>query len=153
MAAVFRRRTELRLSTMHLLAKNPRSIMEPLTAQLEGSFHVPRCATLPASIGGGFLEAGGSGLISLAATAGFSNTAPAESALVTPNTTARAKSVVVLYLYGAPSQMDTLDPKPEAPVERRGEFHRSPPAFPASRLANCCRTSRATCIASPSFVR
>lgn len=34
----------------------------------------------------------------------------------------RAKSVVVLYLYGAPSQMDTLDPKPEAPVERRGEF-------------------------------
>src|SRR6266566_4861254 len=26
----------------------------------------------------------------------------------------RAKSVVVLYLYGAPSQMDTLDPKPEA---------------------------------------
>ena len=35
---------------------------------------------------------------------------------------ARAKSVVILYLYGAPSQMDTLDPKPDAPVERRGEF-------------------------------
>jgi len=34
----------------------------------------------------------------------------------------KAKSVVVLYLYGAPSQMDTLDPKPDAPVERRGEF-------------------------------
>ncbi|MBI2823101.1 MAG: DUF1501 domain-containing protein [Planctomycetia bacterium] len=34
----------------------------------------------------------------------------------------RAKSVVVLYLYGAPSQMDTLDPKPDAPVETRGEF-------------------------------
>ena len=29
---------------------------------------------------------------------------------------------MVLYLYGAPSQMDTLDPKPEAPQERRGEF-------------------------------
>jgi hypothetical protein len=34
----------------------------------------------------------------------------------------RAKSVVILYLYGAPSQMDTLDPKPQAPLERRGEF-------------------------------
>jgi hypothetical protein len=34
----------------------------------------------------------------------------------------RAKRVIVLYLYGAPSQMDTLDPKPDAPVETRGEF-------------------------------
>jgi Protein of unknown function (DUF1214)/Protein of unknown function (DUF1501) len=34
----------------------------------------------------------------------------------------KAKSVVVLYLYGAPSQMDTLDPKPDAPLERRGDF-------------------------------
>jgi hypothetical protein len=34
----------------------------------------------------------------------------------------RAKSVVILYLYGAPSQMDTLDPKPRAPVEVRGDF-------------------------------
>ncbi|MFQ5733173.1 MAG: DUF1501 domain-containing protein [Planctomycetaceae bacterium] len=35
---------------------------------------------------------------------------------------ARARAVVILYLYGAPSQMDTLDPKPDAPVEVRGEF-------------------------------
>lgn len=34
----------------------------------------------------------------------------------------RAKSVIVLYLYGAPSQMETLDPKPEAPIEQRGEI-------------------------------
>jgi hypothetical protein len=34
----------------------------------------------------------------------------------------RAKSLIVLFLYGAPSQMDTLDPKPEAPEEVRGEF-------------------------------
>lgn len=34
----------------------------------------------------------------------------------------RAKSVIVLYLYGAPSQMETLDPKPDAPVEQRGEI-------------------------------
>jgi hypothetical protein len=30
--------------------------------------------------------------------------------------------VIVLYLYGAPSQLDTLDPKPDAPAEIRGEF-------------------------------
>src|SRR5687767_10020918 len=34
----------------------------------------------------------------------------------------KAKAVIVLYLYGAPSQMDTLDPKPHAPRERRGEL-------------------------------
>jgi hypothetical protein len=34
----------------------------------------------------------------------------------------KAKSLVVLYLYSAPSQMDTLDPKPQAPVEVRGDF-------------------------------
>jgi hypothetical protein len=38
------------------------------------------------------------------------------------STFGKAKAVVVLYLYGAPSQMDTLDPKPDAPRERRGEF-------------------------------
>src|SRR5262245_64371862 len=45
----------------------------------------------------------------------------------------KAKSVVVLYLYGAPSQMDTLDPKPDAPVERRGEFGTIPTRLPGIR--------------------
>ena len=34
----------------------------------------------------------------------------------------KAKSLIVLFLYGAPSQMDTLDPKPDAPDEVRGDF-------------------------------
>lgn len=34
----------------------------------------------------------------------------------------KAKSLIVLFLYGAPSQMDTLDPKPQAPQEVRGDF-------------------------------
>src|SRR5262249_44770505 len=34
----------------------------------------------------------------------------------------RAKAVIVLFLYGAPSQLDTLDPKPDAPLEVRGAF-------------------------------
>jgi len=49
----------------------------------------------------------------------------------------KAKSVIVLFLYGAPSQMDTLDPKPDAPEEVRGEFKAistSIPGIAASEL-------------------
>src|SRR5438309_2057856 len=35
----------------------------------------------------------------------------------TPN-----KSVIMVYLLGGPAQLDTYDPKPEAPAEYRGEF-------------------------------
>jgi hypothetical protein len=34
----------------------------------------------------------------------------------------RAKSCIVLYLTGGPPQHETFDPKPDAPVEVRGEF-------------------------------
>ncbi len=34
----------------------------------------------------------------------------------------RAKSCILLYLYGSPSQLETFDMKPNAPVEIRGEF-------------------------------
>src|SRR5438094_5361841 len=34
----------------------------------------------------------------------------------------RTKACVVIYLFGGPSQIDTFDLKPEAPVEFRGEF-------------------------------
>ena len=47
-----------------------------------------------------------------------------------PTSFGRAKAVIVLYLYGAPSQMDTLDPKPLAPVERRSSFSSIPTAHP-----------------------
>ncbi len=47
-----------------------------------------------------------------------------------PSSFGRAKSVVILYLYGAPSQMDTLDPKPEAPTDRRGIFSNIPTVHP-----------------------
>jgi hypothetical protein len=33
-----------------------------------------------------------------------------------------AKSVVLLWLWGGPSQLDTFDPKPHAPIEFRGPF-------------------------------
>ena len=35
---------------------------------------------------------------------------------------ARHKSIIMIYLPGGPSHLDTYDPKPDAPVEYRGEF-------------------------------
>jgi hypothetical protein len=35
---------------------------------------------------------------------------------------ARAKSVLFVFLFGGPSQLDTFDMKPDAPAEVRGEF-------------------------------
>ncbi len=34
----------------------------------------------------------------------------------------KARSCILLYLYGAPSQIETFDPKPDAPEEVRGTF-------------------------------
>ena len=34
----------------------------------------------------------------------------------------KAKKCIILYLSGAPSQLDTFDPKPDAPEDIRGEF-------------------------------
>src|SRR5947208_2812799 len=33
-----------------------------------------------------------------------------------------ARSCVVIFLFGGPSQLDTFDMKPDAPAEFRGEF-------------------------------
>ena len=37
-----------------------------------------------------------------------------------------AKSVVLIWLWGGPSQLDTFDPKPKAPLEFRGPFSTIP---------------------------
>ena len=37
-----------------------------------------------------------------------------------PGKKAKAKNVILLYLFGGPSQLDTFDPKPDAPREVRG---------------------------------
>ena len=40
----------------------------------------------------------------------------------TPGRTARAKSCIMIFLFGGPSQLETWDMKPLSPVEYRGEF-------------------------------
>ncbi len=44
------------------------------------------------------------------------------------------KSVILLWMAGGPSHIDTWDPKPEAPPEVRGPFATIPTALPAVRL-------------------
>ena len=38
------------------------------------------------------------------------------------STFGKAKSCILLYLWGSPSQLETFDVKPDAPIEIRGEF-------------------------------
>jgi hypothetical protein len=42
----------------------------------------------------------------------------------------RSKSVILLWMAGGPSHIDTLDVKPEAPLEIRGPFHTIPTKLP-----------------------
>ena len=46
-----------------------------------------------------------------------------------------AKAVVLLWLWGGPSQLDTFDPKPHAPLEYRGPFGTIPTKIPGVRFA------------------
>jgi uncharacterized protein (DUF1501 family) len=48
---------------------------------------------------------------------------------------ARAKSVLLVWLWGAPSHLDTCDPKPNAPAEFRGPFSTIPTRTPGVRFS------------------
>jgi len=64
------------------------------------------------------LQVGYSGLLGI----GLPSLAAGASAGATGTPAPRAKSVVLIFLTGAPSHLDTFDPKPGAPAEIRGEF-------------------------------
>ena len=63
----------------------------------------------------GFLRLGAAGVL------GTSLALP-RRAVAASETAGKAKSVLIVMLSGGLSQLDTLDPKPEAPAEVRGEF-------------------------------
>src|SRR5207244_6090550 len=46
----------------------------------------------------------------------------------------RAKSVLVVFTSGGQSQLDTWDPKPDAPAEVRGAFRTIPTTLPGYRI-------------------
>ena len=51
-----------------------------------------------------------------------------------PVQTRSARSVILLWLWGGPSQLDTWDPKPRAPLEYRGPFAAIPTRTPGVRI-------------------
>jgi hypothetical protein len=46
----------------------------------------------------------------------------------------KARSVIIIYASGGQSQLETWDPKPDAPEEIRGEFRSIPSAVPGVRV-------------------
>lgn len=46
----------------------------------------------------------------------------------------RAKAIILIHLYGAPSQLEWVDCKPDAPVEIRGEFGVIPSSLPGCNV-------------------
>src|SRR5215475_7846405 len=51
-----------------------------------------------------------------------------------PLAKAKAKRCILLWMQGGPSHIDTFDPKPDAPVEIRGEFSTIPTRIPGCRI-------------------
>ena len=81
------------------------------------------------------LRAGGLGLLGLTAADILKHQSQAAS-IAPPAGTGfgKAKACILLYLYGAPSQLETYDPKPDAPLEIRGEFNSIETALPGVRI-------------------
>jgi Protein of unknown function (DUF1501) len=46
----------------------------------------------------------------------------------------QAKACILLFMYGSPSQLETFDPKPDAPLEIRGELGCIPSSIPGLNL-------------------
>src|SRR5215207_7247729 len=66
----------------------------------------------------------------------LSGWARAKEASTTPTTGGfgKAKRCILIYLWGSPSQLETWDPKPDAPAEIRGELKSIPTSLPGVRV-------------------
>ena len=84
------------------------------------------------------MQVGGAGLLGLS----LPRLMAAEEA--TPFAGARAKSVIFLFLFGGPSQLETFDMKPDAPSGIRGPFKTTPSKTPELRI--CEHLSRTAAI-------
>jgi hypothetical protein len=79
-----------------------------------------------------FLTAGSLGIGGLALAAGSPATAAA--APIRSRSFGKAKQCIVLYLYGAASQLETFDLKPDAPADTRGPFNPIETSVPGVRI-------------------
>src|ERR1043166_6559146 len=48
----------------------------------------------------------------------------------------RENSIIILWMRGGPSQHETWDPKPNAPIEYRGEFGAIPTKVPGIHICD-----------------
>ena len=65
----------------------------------------------------------------------------------------RAKSCIVLFCWGGISQLDSWDPKPNAPKEIRGQFKPISTATPGIQLSEHMPKIARTQRSSPSYAR
>jgi hypothetical protein len=65
-----------------------------------------------------FLQVGASSVLGLT----LADWLRAKAAAASGRNPGSAKAVILLWLWGGPSQLDTFDPKPHAPLEYRGPF-------------------------------
>lgn len=57
------------------------------------------------------------------------------AAIARPDGFGRAKSCLLIFMWGGPSQLDTWDPKPDAPAEIRGSFGTIATKTPGVRIS------------------
>src|SRR5207249_2028207 len=90
------------------------------------------------------LQAGGAGLLGLT----LPKVLAAEEAQ--PPRRTRARSVIFLFLFGGPSQLESFDMKPDAPSGIRGPFRpiasRTPGLFISEHLPRLARVSDRFCV-------
>ena len=91
------------------------------------------------------LQVGGAGLFGL----NLPRVVAAEQSQV-PFRGGRAKSVIFLFLFGGPSQLETFDMKPDAPSGQRGPFHpiasRTPGLLLSEHLHRTAQVSDKVCV-------
>ncbi len=86
-----------------------------------------------------FLQVGAAGLLGL----GLTGNTPANSSHALGSSFGKAKSCILLFLYGSPSQLETFDTKPDSPVGIRGDLKTIRSNVPGmdvgELLPNCAR--------------
>src|SRR5262245_20953235 len=82
-----------------------------------------------------FLRAGLTGFSALSLAEMLRLRAGAEG-LGSASASAGGPSIIVVWLWGGPSHLETFDPKPEAPAEYRGTFGAIPTNVPGIRISD-----------------
>src|SRR5262249_10572974 len=81
------------------------------------------------------LQVGYSGLLGIGLSSLLGGRAgAAQSRRAEAKSSPRPRSVILVFLTGAPSHLDTFDPKPDAPPEIRGEFQPIATSVPGLRV-------------------